>query len=248
MRQEIKDRMPLWDAAGLALTDQLMASAGPAMEVVGRYSEVLDKAGNPVALDRYLPLARQMVQEAANIRIDDLPLGTFDERTRFALFWAKVFGRSITPGSEARWQRLAADLDDDGNRVGIRRQSTVRASASPMRPSPPSHRRISSRPTRRYSTLRWRWSAMARALPRSAEVLIAADRIDDPYVWAAVQALSDSVPEARSGRRGVDIPGTEPPSRRIEHANVAAAKTAGSRRVPRRLSAQADPEPGGCVR
>ena len=91
--------------AGLALTDQLMASAGPAMEVVGRYSTVLDKVGNPVALDRYLPLARQMVQEAADIRIDDLPLGTFDERTRFALFWAKVFGRSIAPGSEARWQR-----------------------------------------------------------------------------------------------------------------------------------------------
>ena len=29
-------------AAGLALTDQLMASAGPAMEVVGRYCEVVD--------------------------------------------------------------------------------------------------------------------------------------------------------------------------------------------------------------
>ena len=45
--EEIKARMPLWDAAGLALTDQLMASAGPAMEVVGRYSEVRDKGGTP---------------------------------------------------------------------------------------------------------------------------------------------------------------------------------------------------------
>ena len=70
VREEIEQRLPLWDAAGLALTDQLMASAGPAMEVVGRYSAVLDKAGNPVALDRYLPLARQMVQEAADIKID----------------------------------------------------------------------------------------------------------------------------------------------------------------------------------
>ena len=33
VREEIKRRVPTWDAAGLAPTDQLMASAGPAMEV-----------------------------------------------------------------------------------------------------------------------------------------------------------------------------------------------------------------------
>jgi hypothetical protein len=35
-----------------------------------------------------------------------------------------------------------------------------------------------------------------KSLARSAEVLIAADKIDDNFVWAAVRALSDSVPEA----------------------------------------------------
>ncbi len=113
VRREIMERIPLWDTAGLALTDQLMASAGPAMEVVGRYAEVLDKAGRPVDLDRYLPLARRFVEEAADIKVDTLPLETFDARTRFALFWVRLFGRSVAAASEARWQRLASDLSDE---------------------------------------------------------------------------------------------------------------------------------------
>src|SRR5262249_34167775 len=40
VRREVKARVPMWEAAGLALPDQRMASAGPAMEVVGQYSEV----------------------------------------------------------------------------------------------------------------------------------------------------------------------------------------------------------------
>jgi putative DNA methylase len=193
VRKEIKNRISLWDVAGLALTDQLMASAGPAMEVVGRYSQVLDKAGIPVALDRYLPLARQMVQEAADIRIDDLPLGTFDERTRFALFWAKAFGRAIAPGSEARWQRLAADLDDaategilkkDGK--GVRLAFANEAALSPEEVAPDTP----------VIDVVMAMVADGKSLAYSAEVLLAADRVDDPYVWAAVRALSDAVPEA----------------------------------------------------
>lgn len=193
MRQEIKSRIPLWDAAGLALTDQLMASAGPAMEVVGRYSQVLDKVGNPVALDRYLPLARQIVQEAADIPIDDLPLGTFDERTRFALFWAKVFGRSIAPGSEARWQRLAADLDEAATEGILTKDSKgVRLSfASEVAISPED-----IHPTTPVIDVAMAMIGDGKSLARSAEVLITADKIEDQYVWAAVRALSDSVPEA----------------------------------------------------
>ena len=193
VRREITERLSLWHGAGLALTDQLMASAGPAMEVVGRYSGVLDKVGNPVALDRYLPLARQMVQEAADIRIDDLPLGTFDERTRFALFWVKVFGRSITPGSEARWQRLAADRDEsatdgvlvkDGKGVRLAFASESAWSADQIDPTTP------------VFDVALAMAADGKSLAQAAEVLIAADKIEDAYVWAAVSALSDSVPEA----------------------------------------------------
>jgi adenine-specific DNA methylase len=193
VRREIQKRLPLWDAAGLALTDQLMASAGPAMEVVGRYSKVENKVGNPVALDRYLPLARQIVQEVADIRIDGLPLGTFDERTRFALFWVKVFGRAITPGSEARWQRLAADLDEaathgivvkDGKGVRLAYASESACSPDAIDPLTP------------VFDVALAMAAEGKRLSHAAEVLIAADKIEDPYVWAAVRALSDAVPEA----------------------------------------------------
>ena len=193
VRKEIRARLALWDAAGLALTDQLMASAGPAMEVVGRYAGVLDKVGNPVALDRYLPLARQMVQEAANIRIDDLPLGTFDERTRFALFWAKVFGRTVSPGSEARWQRLAADLDEaatagvlvkDGKGVRLALAAESALPANEIEPETP------------VFDVALAMVADGKSLAHAAEVLISADKIEDPYTWAAVHALSDAVAEA----------------------------------------------------
>lgn len=193
VRKEIKARLALWDGAGLALTDQLMASAGPAMEVVGRYSEVLDKVGNQVALDRYLPLARQMVQEAADIRMDDLPLGTFDERTRFALFWVKLFGRSITPGSEARWQRLAADLDESATEgVLVKDSKGVRLAFASESAWPADQ----IDPTTPVFDVALAMVAEGKSLAQAAEVLIAADKIEDPYVWAAVSALAGSVPEA----------------------------------------------------
>jgi len=195
VKAEIQARMPFWDAAGLALTDQLMASAGPAMEVVGRYSQVQDKVGNPVALDRYLPLARQMVQEAADIRFDDLPLATFDERSRFALFWAKLFGRSVLPGSEARWQRLAADLDEgatDG--VLVKDGKGVRLAYAAESESASTPEQIE--PTTPVFDVALAMAAAGKSLAYAAEVLIAAERVEDPFVWAAVKALSSAVPEA----------------------------------------------------
>ena len=112
VRQAVFERVPLWNDDKLAISDQLMASAGPAMEVVGRYSEVRDHLGKPVDLDRYLPLARRFVQEAADIQIDGRPLGDFDKRSQFALFWARQYGRGLAAASEARWQRLASDMTE----------------------------------------------------------------------------------------------------------------------------------------
>jgi|SRR5665648_3334 len=106
VRREVKARVPAWDAAGLAPTDQRMASAGPAMEVVGQYSRVLDNRGEPVEPDRYLLVARRAVDEAAAIQIDDLPLETFDSRTRFALSWARLYGRSVAPSPRPVGNRL----------------------------------------------------------------------------------------------------------------------------------------------
>lgn len=111
VKREVAARVALWTRSGLAPTDMLMASAGPAMEVVGRYSAVLDAKGEPVPLDVFLPVARQAVQEAEAIEIDHHPLETFDARTRFALWWVRLFGRSLAPKSELRWQVLASSLE-----------------------------------------------------------------------------------------------------------------------------------------
>ena len=108
----IKGRMPLWEADGMALADQMMASAGPAMETVGKYATIRNIDGSPVALDRYLPLARRYVQQVADIMIDGLPLDSFDQRSQFALFWVRQHQRQIAAGSEIPWQKLASNIDD----------------------------------------------------------------------------------------------------------------------------------------
>lgn len=190
VRREIMDRIPLWDAAGLALTDQLMASAGPAMEVVGRYAEVRDKTGQPVDLDRYLPLARRFVEEAADIKIDTLPLETFDARTRFALFWVKVHGRGIAAGSEARWQRLASDLSDgdttgvvvkDGK--GVRLAFAAEAIQGVTEESP-------------VIDVALAVANAGKSVAGAAEILARSGRTEDAFVWAAMGELARSVPEA----------------------------------------------------
>jgi adenine-specific DNA methylase len=190
--REVKARVPMWEAAGLAPTDQLMASAGPAMETVGRYSEVLDNLGNPVAPDRYLLVARRAVQEAASIEIDHLPLETFDVRTRFALSWVRLYGRSLAPKSEARWQALAADLELDdlkGVLVEVKKGMSLVSAAQ-------FDRKVNER-----SSVIDVAMAMAAAwdegLEAVGEVVAASQRsLDDPYLWAAMSFLSARLPEA----------------------------------------------------
>lgn len=190
VRRQIAKRLPFWDAAGLALTDQLMASAGPAMEVVGRYSVILDKRGQPVDLDRYLPLARRAVEEAADIRIDSLPLETFDARTRFALFWAKANGRAVMPGSEARWHRLASDLTEDDTRRILK---TVKKG---VRLAHGKEAAISVDSTTPVIDVAFGLAAAGRSVASASEVFINSGRADDPQLWAAVGELARSVPEA----------------------------------------------------
>lgn len=183
VRREIEARIPLWDSAGLALTDQLMASAGPAMEVVGRYSEVLDKAGDPVALDRYLPLARRFVEEAAGIRIDSLPLETFDPRTHFALFWVRLYGRNIAAASEARWQKLSADLPEN---------ATDGILAKDPKGTRLAYGDETDRPVDTESPVidvALALAAAGKTVAGAAEILVASGRGDDDYLWAALSDL-----------------------------------------------------------
>jgi len=190
VRRVIAERVPLWDAAGLALTDQLMAAAGPAMEVVGRYSVILDKRGEPVTLDRYLPLARRAVEEAADIKIDALPLGTFDPRTRFGLFWARLYGRAVTAGSEARWQRLASDLAEADT------QGILTTVSNGVRLATAEEAVTEVDDTSASIDIAFVLAAAGKSVTRAAEVLATTGRAGDPYLWAALGELSRAVPEA----------------------------------------------------
>ena len=199
VKREVRSRVPLWEAAGLALTDQLMASAGPAMEIAGRYSEVLDRKGEPVDLSRYLLLSRQAVEEAAAIKIDTLPLETFDARTRFALFWARLFGRTLAPKSEARLQAMASNLrysDLDGVLVetfgksrGVRLAFAKEARCS-----------INSESSIVDVALALA-GAWGQGLEAAGEVLAASGRdAADAHLWAALTYLSSRLPEADPDR------------------------------------------------
>jgi adenine-specific DNA methylase len=192
VRREVQARIPLWDAAGLAPTDQRMASAGPAMEVVGKYDHVLDHLGEPVPVSQYLVVARKAVSDATSVPIDNLPLDTFDARTRFALGWVRLYRRSLAPKSEARWEALTTDLsmaDIDGvlaeSDKGVRFaqakdwKGTISATSSVIDVA----------------------MAMAKAWPAGlddvAQVLAAAARDeDDAYLWATLGYMSSLMPEA----------------------------------------------------
>ena len=192
VRREVQSRIPLWDAAGLAPTDQLMASAGPAMEAVGRYAQVLDHVGDPVDPSHYLVVARKAVIDATSIPIENLPLDTFDARTRFALGWARLYRRTSAAKSEARWQALAADLTLEDLK-GVLHEA--------------------DKGVRLVSAKEWKGAvtetssvidvamAMAKAWPEGldevAQVLAAAGRDeDDAYLWATLGYLSSILPEA----------------------------------------------------
>jgi putative DNA methylase len=192
VRQEVKARVPMWDAAGLAPTDQLMASAGPAMEAVGRYQQVLNHLGDPVDPSHYLVVARRAVEEAAAVVIDHLPLETFDMRTRFALSWVRLYRRSVAPKSEARWQALAADLSSDELK-GILQDADkgVRFGYA---------KDWKGAPAETSATIDVAM-AMAKAWPDGldavVDVLVATGRdTGDNYLWAAIGYLSSLLPEA----------------------------------------------------
>ncbi len=192
VRREVQSRIPLWDAARLAPTDQLMASAGPAMEAVGRYEQVLDHLGDPVDPAHYLVVARKAVIDASSVPIENLPLDTFDARTRFALGWVRLYRRSVAAKSEARWQALAADLTMD------ELKGVLSDADKGVRFAPAKDWKGVIGPTSSVIDVAM---AMAKAWPGGldevAQVLASAERDDDDaYLWASLGYLSSLLPEA----------------------------------------------------
>jgi putative DNA methylase len=193
MRRVVAERVrTVWNPSGLSYVDQKMAAAGPALEVVGRYGRILDKRGQPVDLTRYLPLARQAVTDAHNLTFDQLPLDTFDQKTRFALEWVRSFGRKVQAASEARWQRLAADLEESDTEgvltsvdKGVRLAFSKEAKVKPIEG-------LSLFEVALAAAVAWREGTLADA---AAVIRTCKVEPDDPHFWACVNALSKNLPE-----------------------------------------------------
>ncbi|MBK0869890.1 DUF1156 domain-containing protein [Saccharopolyspora sp. HNM0986] len=192
VKDEVTSRVRLWEKSGLAPTDMLMAAAGPAMEAVGRYSQVLDSRAEPVDVATFLPLARQAVQEAMAVDIDQHPLEVFDARTRFALWWIRLYGRQVTAKSELRWQVLAASMDlaevrdlapDAGQGCRFVTAEKFKAVITPESPV--------------IDVVLAMAKASEDGLAAVSEVVLAAGRdADDTYLWATMRFLSGQLPDA----------------------------------------------------
>ena len=188
---EIKRRYPDWERWGLAPTDMLMAAAGPAMEVVGRYGEVLDARGEHVDIYTFLPLARASVQRAMAVDVDNVALESFDAPTRFALWWVRLYGRDVQPKSELRWQALASSMDLDDVRPLV----------------PDTDKGVAFTRSTKFETKLTADSPVidvALALAAASEdgldamgnvLAIAGRSTDDPFLWAAAKFLADRLPD-----------------------------------------------------
>lgn len=109
----IRKRVPTWEKWGLALSDQLMAAYGPAMQVVGRYRVIQRPDGTEPDLDHFLTIGRRAVADAHALKVDELPLDTFDPMTRFAVFWLRAFGRSAVNKGEAVFHAQSSQMRVD---------------------------------------------------------------------------------------------------------------------------------------
>ena len=191
IRQEIKRRYPDWERWGLAPADMLMAAAGPAMEVVGRYSEVLDAKGEAVDIFTFLPLARKATQEAMAVEINHHPLDSFDARTRFALWWVRLYGRQPQSKGELRWQTLASSMEIDAIKDLVRDADKgvrfVTAGEFGGRIGPESS--VIDVALRLASASIEGAAAMGQALLDSER------SPDDTQLWSAVQFLADRLPD-----------------------------------------------------
>lgn len=186
---EVKARCCGWDADGLALEDQLMASYGAACQIVGRYRKVITPDGNSVPLEHYMTLARRAVRDAISLHLDELPLETFDPRTRLAIFWYEVHGRNDVPKGEARFfaQSDSLRLEDlrgpilTENKAGFRLRHDAPGELTPA--------------SSVYEVVRGMaasWSAGTEAV---AARLAAAERSPtDAHVWALVDWLTTKLP------------------------------------------------------
>ena len=175
-----------WETDGLSLSDQLLASHGPTMQVVGRYARILATDGTEPDLNRFLRIGRVAVRDAQGIKVDSLPLETFDAPTRFGVFWLRAFKRTPVAKGEAVFHAQADVL----RLADVRGELLEETKAGYRIKLTPSGQRVDER-TSVFEIVR----AMAAAWPVQgtegpARVLAQAERDpDDQHVWSVVAEL-----------------------------------------------------------
>jgi putative DNA methylase len=197
--EAVMERVRQWDADGLALEDQLMASYGPAMEVYGRYGNVINPDGTDADLDRYLTIARRAVRDAMRLRVDELPLETFDAITRFAIFWLRAKGRSEVSKGEARFFSQADELRLDDLRDSILSESKGGFQLRLDNPAPISQRSSTFEVVRAMAHA---WSeggteAVANVIGRAGR------EPNDQHLWAVVADLANHLPASDATARAL---------------------------------------------
>lgn len=199
IRAEIAARVPGWTADGLADSDQRMAAIAPAMEVVGKYSEVRDFTGQSVLFEHFLGMAHRAVEEAADVRIDRFKLTDFDVRTRFALSWLRQHGRSVAPASEARWLRLSYDVTEDDVKVLLQKPKggSKKSQGGPrLAFGDEAAADLNLHPTSPVVDLVLAVAAEGRSISDIAAALHMLERADDEMLWAAMSEFARVLTES----------------------------------------------------
>ncbi|MFI6496658.1 hypothetical protein [Nonomuraea typhae] len=190
---QVKTCCRTWDRDGLALEDQLMASYGAALQLVGRYSKVITPDGASVSLEHYMTLARRAVRDAVALRLDESPLEIFDPHTRLAIFWHEVHGRIDVPKGEARFfaQSDALRIEDLRGRILTETKAGYR-----LRHDDPGQLTPASST---YEVVRGMAASWPGGTDAAAACLTAAERIPtDAQVWALVDWLATKLPTSDS--------------------------------------------------
>ena len=168
----------------------MMAAYGPAMEVYGRYSRVITPDAVPAPLEHYLTLARKAVRDAMALKLEQIPLETFDLVTAFAVFWMRAFGRTTVAKGEAKFTAQSSNLKIEDVRNLVLSEA---ASGYKLELGDPGEVNSSS-PV--FNVVR----AMAEAWQRAgsegvSSALVKAERTpDDQHVWAVVGDLAAQLP------------------------------------------------------
>ena len=64
------------------------------------------------------------MREATALRLDEIPIETFDPLTRFAVFWMRLYGRTAVPKGEARFLAQVDNLRIEDVRGGLLAESS----------------------------------------------------------------------------------------------------------------------------